>query len=108
CGSGRVSPIAVRHSAPPGPRLLPHVALQHMPPPVAKFPAIIFTHGIVANGRRNRGDPGLERGAPLGRIEPAALGLAQPSTMRERASGADDLADSLAAARAHEVIGVVP
>ena len=106
CSSFRQSLFAMR----PGlrPHLRPRVGLEHLPQPVAEFAAIIFAHGIVADGRRDLGDPRLERRAPLGRIEPAGLGLAHPQHVGERARGADDLGDRLAAARAHEIIGIVP
>ena len=49
----------------------------------------------------------LERGAPLRRVEAAGLGLAHPQHVGERARAAEHLVDRLAAAGAHEIVGVL-
>ena len=104
----RHSPIDIRPAAGSRPDLAAIAGIEQLPQPVAEFAAIIFAHGIVADGRRDLGDPRLECRAPLRGIEATGLGLAHPQHVGERPRGGNDLADRFAAAGAHEVIGIVP
>src|ERR1043166_2903871 len=76
--------------------------------PVAEMLAVIPAHRFLADRAGDGGDAGLERGAPLRRVETAVLGLAQPKHIDERPRAREDLIGRLAPARTHEGVRVLP
>src|SRR5215471_5038130 len=101
------APFAPRRPTGSLPRLRALVDIELTSQPVAEIAAIVFAHGVVRDHRRHLGKARFERGAPLGRVEARRFSLAHPQHVSERARGGNHLVDRFAAARAHEIVGIV-
>src|SRR5712692_4501398 len=87
-------PAPAKAALAPGRRRLG--AVEQALEPARQILAVVPTNRLVADGADDLPHAGLERRAPLGRVEPALLALAQPEHFGERAGGCDYLGDRLA------------
>src|SRR5262249_53116071 len=70
--------------------------------------AVVTAHDLVADAVAELVDARLQSSAALGRDNAAAFELARPDHVRKRPRRRDDFLDRAAAARAHEIVGVLP
>ena len=68
---------------------------------------VIAAHGFVGDGAGDFVQPRFERGAALRRVERSLLALALPQHMRQRTRRAEHVRDSVAAAGAGEIVGIL-
>ena len=69
---------------------------------------IVAAHAFVADRAGDLAEPRLERGAALGRVEDAGLGLPRPDHLDQRPGLLEHGGHRLGAGRADEVVGVLP
>ena len=81
---------------------------KHLAEPHGEVLPVVAAHRLVGDGRGHFGEARLQRGAPLGRVERAGLALARPQHIGERARRGEHVLNRLAAARAHQIVRVLP